>query len=142
MAPTRSLRADGLSPVESIKVTRAVLGVGPSEAKRIVHASHAWTDRREEFDDLHDLVEQAASQLWTEVGFPTKKAAHAALADAMSGNTEGTVVSKSTVEVEDFLREWLAPTGHSRASPRGSSAPRGCQATPTPCLSFAEPLVS
>jgi hypothetical protein len=50
------LRADGFSPVESIKVTRAVLGVSVGEAKRIVHESTAWADARAPFEELQDAV--------------------------------------------------------------------------------------
>ena len=57
------LRAEGFSPVESIKVTRAVLHVSLGEAKRIVHQSRAWEDARESFDQLHDAAEAAAADL-------------------------------------------------------------------------------
>ncbi len=57
------LRGDGFSPVESIKVTRAVLHVSLGEAKRIVHESGAWSDARDEFDMLHDAASEAANQL-------------------------------------------------------------------------------
>ena len=50
------LRTDGFSPVESIKVTRAVLGVSLGEAKRIVHGSAAWADARGSFEELQDSV--------------------------------------------------------------------------------------
>jgi len=50
------LRADGFSPVESIKVTRAVLDVSLGEAKRIVHESAAWADARASFEELQDSV--------------------------------------------------------------------------------------
>ena len=57
------LRAEGFSPIESIKVTRAVLHVSLGEAKRIVHQSRAWEDAREGFDQLHDVAEAAAADL-------------------------------------------------------------------------------
>jgi ribosomal protein L7/L12 len=57
------LRAEGFSPIESIKVTRAVLHVSLGEAKRIVHQSRAWQDAREGFDQLHDVTEAAAADL-------------------------------------------------------------------------------
>jgi ribosomal protein L7/L12 len=50
------LRAEGFSPVESIKITRAVLRVSLGEAKRLVHMSRAWADRRADFEQLHDLA--------------------------------------------------------------------------------------
>lgn len=57
------LRADGFSPVESIKVTRAVLHVSLSEAKAVVHGSPAWADLRADFEAVHDAAEDAASRL-------------------------------------------------------------------------------
>ena len=57
------LRADGFSPVDSIKVTRAVMRVTLGEAKRIVHASRAWADAREGFEHLHDAAQSAARLL-------------------------------------------------------------------------------
>jgi ribosomal protein L7/L12 len=57
------LRADGFTPSESIKITRAVLRVGLGEAKEIVHNSAAWVDLRDRFEQLHDSAEVAANQL-------------------------------------------------------------------------------
>jgi ribosomal protein L7/L12 len=57
------LRGEGFSPVESIKVTRAVLHVSLAEAKTIVHESRAWADRRADFDQLHDTAEAATALL-------------------------------------------------------------------------------
>lgn len=57
------LRSDGFSPVESIKVTRAVLHVSLGEAKQIVHTSEAWFDARDDFEQLQANVEQAATEL-------------------------------------------------------------------------------
>ena len=54
------LRADGFSPIESIKVTRAVLNISLGEAKRIVHDSDAWATARPSFESLHDIAEAAA----------------------------------------------------------------------------------
>ena len=59
----RQLRADGFSPAESIKVTRAVLHVSLGEAKSIVHHSSAWADAVGNFDRLQEAAETAASQL-------------------------------------------------------------------------------
>lgn len=59
----RRLRRDGFSPVDSIKITRAVLGVELDAAKRVVHASEAWADAREGFDELQDAAEEAADRL-------------------------------------------------------------------------------
>lgn len=57
------LRADGFSPAESIKVTRAVLHVSLGEAKQIVHASQAWSSERAVFETLHESVETVATDL-------------------------------------------------------------------------------
>ena len=57
------LRADGFSPVESIKVTRAVLHVSLGEAKEIVHASPAWSDARDDFEQVQEAAEHAANEL-------------------------------------------------------------------------------
>lgn len=59
----RRLRDDGFSPVESIKVTRAVLGVALGEAKAIVHGSPAWSDSTADFEHLHAAAEAAIDQL-------------------------------------------------------------------------------
>lgn len=59
----RQLRADGFSPVESIKATRAVLHVSLGEAKDIVHRSSAWADLRNDFEALHEAAESAAANL-------------------------------------------------------------------------------
>jgi integrase len=40
-------------------------------------------------------------------GFATKKAAEAALAEALRERTTGTAVARSTIRVEKFLSEWL-----------------------------------
>ena len=53
------LRADGFSPIESIKITRAVLKMSLGEAKGIVHRSQAWADRRADFDQLHEVAASA-----------------------------------------------------------------------------------
>jgi len=57
------LRAEGLFPIESIKVTRAVLHVSLGEAKRIVHFSGAWADAREDFEQLHEVAEAVVADL-------------------------------------------------------------------------------
>ncbi|MFN0027291.1 MAG: hypothetical protein ACKV2O_08940 [Acidimicrobiales bacterium] len=57
------LRSDGFSPVESIKITRAVLHVSLADAKRIVHQSAAWADLRATFNDLHETAATATREL-------------------------------------------------------------------------------
>lgn len=62
-AVLNDLRADGFSPIESIKITRAVLHVSLGEAKAIVHGSTAWADLRDQFEGVHAAAEAAASEL-------------------------------------------------------------------------------
>lgn len=57
------LRADGFSPIDSIRVTRAVLHVSVGEAKDIVHRSQAWADLRSNFEVLQEAAEAAAIHL-------------------------------------------------------------------------------
>lgn len=57
------LRLDGFSPIESIKITRAVQRVTLAEAKRIVHESVAWADVRPDFERLQEVVEEVGSRL-------------------------------------------------------------------------------
>jgi len=57
------LRSDGFSPIESIKVTRAVLQVSLGEAKQIVHNSEAWSDEHDRFEQVHDAADSAAHRL-------------------------------------------------------------------------------
>ncbi len=57
------LRADGFSPIESIKITRAVLHVTLREAKRIVHTSRAWSDASAEFNRLHKAALDTVGRL-------------------------------------------------------------------------------
>jgi ribosomal protein L7/L12 len=57
------LKSDGFSPIEMIKITRAVRHVSLAHAKEIVHHGVAWSDARQDFDALHDVVEEAAGQL-------------------------------------------------------------------------------
>ncbi len=57
------LRADGFSPVESMKVTRAVLQLSLRDAKRLVHESPAWADQSEAWDELQDAAVDAADEL-------------------------------------------------------------------------------
>lgn len=55
------MRADGFSIVDSIKVTKSVLGVSLADAKRIVHDSSAWRDQRDSADRFHDSIEAVAA---------------------------------------------------------------------------------
>lgn len=57
------MRSDGFSPVDSIKITRAVLHVSLGDAKQIVHTSDAWADASEDFEGLHESVEESAARL-------------------------------------------------------------------------------
>ncbi len=49
-------------------------------------------------------------------GFRTKKEAEVALAEVVRDNSRGTLVSRSTIRVEDFMRDWLV-TARSRLRP-------------------------
>jgi ribosomal protein L7/L12 len=55
----RFLRAAGFGMIDSIKATMALTGVPLGEAKRLVHTSAAWADRRAEHDALHRAVAEA-----------------------------------------------------------------------------------
>jgi len=56
----RFLRANGATIVESIKTTMTLTDVSLAEAKRIVHNSAAWRDRRADHDAFHRLLEESA----------------------------------------------------------------------------------
>lgn len=58
-----SLRAEGFSKVESIRATVEILRLPLADAKRLVHESRAWADRRADDDRLHEVLE---SKLRTE----------------------------------------------------------------------------
>jgi hypothetical protein len=57
------LRLEGFSPIESIKITRAVLHKTLAESKRIVHFSEAWADLRDQFEQLHDEAAVAVESI-------------------------------------------------------------------------------
>ena len=57
------LRADGFSPIESMKVTRAVLQLSLRDAKALVHESPAWADQRQAWDELQDAAADVADNL-------------------------------------------------------------------------------
>ncbi len=59
------LRAEGFSPIESIKITRAVLHVTLREAKRIVHRSRTWSDASNDFNVLHKAALDTVGRLQT-----------------------------------------------------------------------------
>jgi ribosomal protein L7/L12 len=52
-----TLRAEGFSKVECIRATVEILRLPLADAKRIVHESRAWSDRRQEDDRLHEALE-------------------------------------------------------------------------------------
>jgi hypothetical protein len=55
-----SLRAEGFSKVDCIRATVEILRLPLADAKRIVHESRAWADRRERDDEeFHDTLEAA-----------------------------------------------------------------------------------
>jgi ribosomal protein L7/L12 len=52
-----TLRAEGFSKVESIRATVEILRLPLADAKRLVHESRAWADRRADDDRLHEDLE-------------------------------------------------------------------------------------
>jgi hypothetical protein len=57
------LRARGLSKVESIVVLAQALGLSLDAAKRTVHFSAAWSDRRASDEQFHEDLERALRQV-------------------------------------------------------------------------------
>lgn len=51
------LRAEGFSKVDCIRATVEVVRLPPTDAKRLVHDSRAWADRRELDDEFHEVLE-------------------------------------------------------------------------------------
>jgi hypothetical protein len=52
----QTLRAEGFSKIDSIRATVEVLRLPLADAKRLVHESRAWSDRREQDDLWHDAL--------------------------------------------------------------------------------------
>jgi len=52
-----SLRAEGFSKVDCIRTSVEILRLPLADAKRIVHESQAWADRRGTDDQFHDGLE-------------------------------------------------------------------------------------
>ena len=50
-----TLRAEGFSKVDCIRATVEILPL--ADAKRIVHDSRAWADRRKTDEQFHDVLE-------------------------------------------------------------------------------------
>ncbi len=57
------LRRGGCSKIESIRLLREIAGLGLGEAKRRVHLSETWRDRRASDDELHASLEQLVPKL-------------------------------------------------------------------------------
>lgn len=51
-----ALRDEGFSKIDCIRATVEVLRLPLADAKRIVHESRAWADRREDDDRFHDAL--------------------------------------------------------------------------------------
>jgi hypothetical protein len=51
-----NLRAEGFSKIDCIRATVEVLRLPLADAKRLVHESRAWADRREQDDQWHDAL--------------------------------------------------------------------------------------
>jgi hypothetical protein len=56
-----SLRAEGFSKVDCRRATVEILRLPLADAKRIVHESPAWADRRKKDEEFHDVLEVAFS---------------------------------------------------------------------------------
>jgi hypothetical protein len=52
-----ALRNEGFSKVDCIRATVEILRLPLADAKRIVHESRAWADRREDDDRFHEVLE-------------------------------------------------------------------------------------
>ncbi|MCP3993625.1 MAG: hypothetical protein GY722_00970 [bacterium] len=57
-----SLRAQGASIVDSLKVVRAVEGVRLGRAKEIIDNSKTWADARESNDELRSIAVQSIEE--------------------------------------------------------------------------------
>jgi hypothetical protein len=53
----QTLCGEGFSKVDCIRATVEILRLPLADAKRIVHESRAWADRREADDQFHDVLE-------------------------------------------------------------------------------------
>ncbi len=51
-----TLRAEGFSKIDCIRATVEMLRLPLADAKRLVHESRAWADRRESDDQWHDAL--------------------------------------------------------------------------------------
>jgi hypothetical protein len=51
-----NLRAEGFSKIDCIRATVEVLRLPLADAKRLVHESRAWADRRDQDDQWHDAL--------------------------------------------------------------------------------------
>jgi ribosomal protein L7/L12 len=62
-----SLRDEGSTIIESIKVMRELHGLSLGDAKDFVHVSRAWADRRELHDAVHERAIEAVADLASRV---------------------------------------------------------------------------
>ena len=53
----QTLRGEGFSKVDCIRATVEILRLPLADAKRVVHESQAWADRRESDDQFHEVLE-------------------------------------------------------------------------------------
>ncbi|MER5968342.1 hypothetical protein ABT112_01090 [Streptomyces sp. NPDC002055] len=58
----RDLRAEGFGMIDCIKAVTRLQSCSLGEAKRTVHLSAAWADRREAHDAFHDELERQAKE--------------------------------------------------------------------------------
>ena len=54
------LRASSCNVIDSIKIMSEVTGISRDSAKRLVHQSAVWSDRRLSHDGFHSTVRQIA----------------------------------------------------------------------------------
>jgi hypothetical protein len=57
------LRDEGCSKIDSMSILISGCGIGLGEAKRVIHFSPTWSDRKETDDAFHATVEEASSIL-------------------------------------------------------------------------------
>jgi ribosomal protein L7/L12 len=67
------LRNSGFSKLSSIRAVMEITGATLAEAKKIVHLSRAWSDRREQDDEFHEKLECAAEEVAAEMNRPAAR---------------------------------------------------------------------
>ena len=57
------MREAGIDKIDSMKLLRFAAGISLGEAKKWVHLSPAWSDRRQADDDFHESIIRNADEL-------------------------------------------------------------------------------